>query len=63
MAGAPVPIGDERWTDRAGEPDELDPGLAGGRSPAGDADAFRVLYRAAAQGHEEHGPGTFPWNL
>ena len=27
--------------------------------PAGDADAFRVLYRAAAQGHEEHGPVHF----
>ena len=45
VAGAPVPIGDERRTDRDGEPGELDPGLAVAAARRGDADAFRVLYR------------------
>jgi RNA polymerase sigma-70 factor (ECF subfamily) len=45
VAGAPVPMRDERGTSRAGEPGELDPGLAVAAAQRGDTDAFRVLYR------------------
>lgn len=45
VAGARVPMGDERGTDRPGEPGELDPGVAVAAAQRGDADAFRVLYR------------------
>jgi RNA polymerase sigma-70 factor (ECF subfamily) len=45
VAGAPVPMRDERGTGRAGEPGVLDPGIAVAAAQRGDTDAFRVLYR------------------
>ena len=45
VAGARVPMGDERGTGWAGEAGELDPRLAVAAVQRGDTDAFRVLYR------------------
>jgi RNA polymerase sigma-70 factor (ECF subfamily) len=45
VAGRPVPAGDGRWPEGAGEPGGPDPGLAVAAAQGGDTDAFRVLYR------------------